>query len=90
MIRRELELVISSKLFKKKAIILVGAPQVGKTTLLRGLFQNRTDALWLNADELYVQTLFSTLSASRLKAILGEKRSFLLMKHNGLRASAYD
>ena len=34
----------------KKAIILLGARQVGKTTLLRSLFAENNDVLWLNGD----------------------------------------
>jgi predicted AAA+ superfamily ATPase len=50
MIPRLLETTIRSKLNQSKAIILVGARQVGKTTLLKSLFQDRDDTLWLNAD----------------------------------------
>ena len=78
MITRILETTIRSKLNQSKAIILVGARQVGKTTLLKSLFQNRDDTLWLNADELDVQNLFSTISSSRLKAIIGKKKNIII------------
>ena len=42
MIQRFTESLITDKLFKGKAIILVGARQVGKTTLLRKIVGNRT------------------------------------------------
>jgi predicted AAA+ superfamily ATPase len=78
MIPRLLETTIPSKLNQSKAIILVGARQVGKTTLLKSLFQDRDDTLWLNADELDVQNLFSTISSSRLKAIIGKKKNIII------------
>ncbi|MGD9555695.1 MAG: ATP-binding protein [Mangrovibacterium sp.] len=78
MIPRLLETTIRSKLNQSKAIILVGARQVGKTTLLKSIFQDRDDTLWLNADELDIQNLFSTISSSRLKAIIGKKKNIII------------
>jgi hypothetical protein len=37
MIKRKLESVIMNRLFKGKAIILLGPRQTGKTTLLKGI-----------------------------------------------------
>ncbi len=74
MIKRKLHNIINSKLFKGKAIILFGARQVGKTTLLKSLFNEIEDLLWLNGDELDIQNLFQNISATRLKAIFGSKK----------------
>lgn len=74
MIKRKLENLIKSKLNKAKAIILIGARQVGKTTLLKMLFSKSENILWLNGDELDVQTLFENISAARLKTIFGTKK----------------
>lgn len=74
MIQRKLEKVIQEKLNKGKAIILMGARQVGKTTLVKDLFKGSDDMIWLNGDELDVQNLFSTISASRLKHLFGNKK----------------
>lgn len=60
-------------LYSKKVVILLGARQVGKTTLLKSLF-NSDSILWLNGDEFDVQNLFATLSAQRFKAYLGAKK----------------
>lgn len=78
MIQRFTESLITDKLFKGKAIILVGARQVGKTTLLRKIVGNRTDVLWLNGDEPDVQQLFSELSSTRMKAIIGQKKMLVV------------
>ncbi len=78
MIQRILESSIKSKFFQNKAIILIGTRQVGKTTLLKQLLQDNNDTLWLNADELDVQNIFSEISSSRLKALLGNKKVVVL------------
>ncbi len=57
----------------KKIVILLGARQVGKTTLLKSLFESDS-LLWLNGDELDVQNIFETLSAERFMAYLGSKK----------------
>jgi len=74
MINRQLESKIKTKLNTRKAIILLGARQVGKTTLLKNLFHDKNDVLWLNADEEDVRNLFDQASSTRLKAIFGNAK----------------
>lgn len=74
MIERQLSEIISQKLFTGKAIILMGPRQVGKTTILRELFSNRQDAIWLNGDESDIQKLFGDISSSRLTALFADKK----------------
>ncbi len=74
MINRQLQKNIEKKLNTGKAIILLGARQVGKTTLLKNLFQDKNDVLWLNADEEDVRNIFSQASSTRLKAIFGSAK----------------
>lgn len=78
MIKRKLERVIAEKLYDGKAILLMGPRQVGKTTLLKMLFSGRDDVLWLNGDELDVQRLFENVSATRLRAIFGNKKVVII------------
>ena len=78
MIKRRLESIITEKLYDGKAILLMGPRQVGKTTLLKMLFTGRDDVLWLNGDELDVQRLFDNVSATRLKAIFGNKKVIVI------------
>lgn len=66
MIRRYIYKNIENKLFKGKIIIIAGARQVGKTTLLKQLMKDMTNTLWLNGDELQVQNLFGNASSDRL------------------------
>jgi hypothetical protein len=78
MVKRLLEENILAKLNKEKAIILLGPRQVGKTTLLKALFKNATETIWLNADEIDVQSLFVNISAKRLQAIIGNKKIIII------------
>jgi len=78
MIQRTLEKTILKKLFQNKAILIMGPRQVGKTTLLKKIFVNKEELLWLNGDEIDVQKLFSNISASRLKAVLGTKTLLII------------
>ena len=55
MIERSLQSQISQKLFKGKTIMLIGARQVGKTTLIRAVLQGR-DFLFLDGDDPLVKT----------------------------------
>ena len=71
MIERILYKAIADKLFKGKIIILSGARQVGKTTLLKQIMKENKDVLWLNGDEMQVQNLFDNASADRLLSEFG-------------------
>ena len=74
MIDRKLKKIVEDKLFTGKAIIILGARQVGKTTLIRQLFSNKNDIMWLNGDEIDVQNIFSEMSSTRFKANFGNKK----------------
>ena len=74
MIERQLSGMISQKLFTGKAIILMGPRQVGKTTILREMFVNRKDTIWLNGDESDIQKLFEDISSTRLNAFFADKK----------------
>ena len=78
MIERTLYKTIENKLFDGKVIVLVGARQVGKTTLLKQLFRQKEGVLWLNGDELQVQNLFSNASADRLLSEFGDNKIVIL------------
>lgn len=61
-----------------KAIIIVGARQVGKSTLLQQLFAGRDDVMWLNGDDLDVRNMFANMTSTRLKALLANKRMLII------------
>ena len=74
MIKRKLGEVLKNRMFSGKALVLLGARQVGKTTLLNDLVANQNDCLWLNGDELDVQKMYENTSADRLKAQFGSNK----------------
>src|SRR5690554_4424822 len=74
MIRRILQNTIKEKFHSGKAIVLMGARQVGKTTLLKDSIENPEDVLWLNGDEPDVLELFEKATSVRLKQFFGNKK----------------
>lgn len=70
MIRRTLSETIERKLFKGKAIILLGPRQVGKTTLFRSLLKDHPH-LFLNGDDPAVRSLLDGVTVSTLERIIG-------------------
>jgi predicted AAA+ superfamily ATPase len=78
MISRVLSEKLRQKLFKQKAIIVLGPRQVGKTTMLKNLAFDPDEILWMNADELDVQQLFSGVSSSGIKMLMGKKKILVL------------
>ncbi len=77
MIQRERAKDIKKALSLGKAIIITGARQTGKTSLIHMLFSSDT-ALFLSGDNLDVQEIFKALSAERLKAYLGNKKILII------------
>lgn len=74
MITRQIENNIQSLLGGNKAIIIMGARQVGKSTLLKQMLGNRRDVLWMNGDEPDIQNLFKDMTSTRIKAIMGSNK----------------
>lgn len=73
MIQRTLQSNLSSLLGNHKALIVMGARQVGKSTLLHSLLENNDNVLWLNGDDIDVPALFAQMTSTRLAAILEGK-----------------
>lgn len=78
MVKRFLEEKLKDKMYAGKAILLFGARQVGKTTLLHTLFDGNSDTLWLSGDEPDVRALFENASSTRLKNFIGNKRNVII------------
>jgi predicted AAA+ superfamily ATPase len=74
MITRLLENILLQKLYKGKVVVLMGARQTGKTTLLRHLVAQQGAYLWLNGEEYSIQQRFKQPDAKLLKALLGNHR----------------
>ena len=75
---RIIEDSILSKLSDKKAIIIYGARQVGKSTLLKQIFKNNDTVLWLSGDQPQTQTLFSDLSEAKIRLLIGSKKIVII------------
>jgi hypothetical protein len=73
MITRQLYVNIAEKLHDKKAIIVMGSRQVGKTTLLRSL-EKEIDkpCLWWNGDEPDIRNILTNSTSSQLKSLIGD------------------
>lgn len=78
MIVRKLESLIKEKLYKNKVITLLGARQTGKTSLLKKMFSNEAETLWLNGDESDVQERFKNPTSTNLKALIGNKKLVII------------
>jgi predicted AAA+ superfamily ATPase len=61
-----------------KAIVLMGARQVGKTTLLRRMLPDDGTPLWLNADEARVRALFDDVTADGFTPYLAGRTTLVI------------
>ncbi len=77
MIERYLGKIIRDKVGQGKAIVVFGARQVGKTTLLRNIFVD-DEVLWLNGDEEEVRAIFQNMSAASMEAVLGKRKVLVI------------
>jgi uncharacterized protein len=74
-IKRQMQNIIIKRLFKGKVIILLGARQVGKTTLIENILPGMGySVLELNGDEADVRELLADTTSTRLKAIIGQNK----------------
>lgn len=76
MIQRTIQKLIEARLFKKKAIIIYGARQVGKTTLIRAMQKKypAADTTYINCDEPDLRTTLTEVTSTELKALIGRKK----------------
>jgi len=78
MIIRQLSENIQKNLFLKKAVVILGARQVGKTTLLQQLNLEPDNTLTLNGDEPDVRELLTGINSSRLRTVFGDKKNIII------------
>jgi predicted AAA+ superfamily ATPase len=79
MIKRHLEDIIQGHLFKNKSIIIYGARQVGKTTLVHKLVKKqKAPALFLNADDADIREIFLNVNASKLIPLFSDYKIVVL------------
>ena len=80
MVEREILRLLKERFFKKKAIILVGSRQVGKTTLLKQIIEKNepSEILFLNCDEPETLQMLENVSSTELKNLIGNKKIILI------------
>lgn len=79
MIKRSIENLIKGQLHGGRAIIVMGARQVGKTTLLKQVFStDSSDVLWMSGDEPDVRGMFENMTSTRLRSIIGNHRVVII------------
>ncbi len=70
---------IEKRLFKGKAILLFGARQVGKTTLLEYLMETRSESVFhVSGDEPDVRERLSKITSTQLKNYIGSHKIFFI------------
>lgn len=75
MIQRSLEHIILNKIGKGKAIIIKGARQTGKTTLIKKIIEEQSkNSLYLNADISIVRQQLQNVTVSSLKQLFGKAK----------------
>jgi uncharacterized protein len=80
MIKREIFDTINKRLFKRKVIIITGARQVGKTTLLEQIIKsnNNYPVLLLNCDEADNRISLENATSTQLKSLIGNNKLILI------------
>lgn len=69
MIHRSLEEILLKKMSMKKVLVVYGARQVGKTSLIKSLFEGKEKTLWLNGEDASTRNLFETISSRNVGAL---------------------
>lgn len=66
------------RVFGRKAVVILGPRQVGKSTLLHQMLDEAEGVLWLNGDDQDVRELFVNFSAAKMQTILGRNKILAL------------
>lgn len=75
MITRQLQKTIESHMFAGKAIIVIGARQVGKSTLLKMIVDKQDKpTLQLNCDEPEVKDMLTDMNTAELRLLIGANK----------------
>lgn len=72
MVTRHIEKEIQKWLFKKKSIIIYGARQAGKTTLVNSLLKDFTDkTLFLSGDDADIREALTDINPAKIRPLIG-------------------
>lgn len=78
MIQRKLSERIAALLPLGKAIIIYGARQVGKSSLLNMIWANDNNVLWLNGEDIQTRQLIEDVNIDRLRTMLSGRKTMII------------
>jgi uncharacterized protein len=79
MIKRTIQVNIEKALFKGKIIVIYGARQVGKTTLVKEIQKKYSEnSSYFNCDEPDIRRAFMDKTSTEIKAFLGNKKLVII------------
>lgn len=74
MIARQLETEIQKNFKDNKVVVLLGARQVGKTSLLTKLTEKQNNVMWLYGDDMDTREYFQNPNATKIKNLIGNNK----------------
>jgi uncharacterized protein len=77
-LKRKIEQQLKSLLFKGKALVIIGARQVGKTTMLQHLSSDFENTLWLNADIISVRQRLLNPTITDISNVIGNHKIVII------------
>lgn len=78
MINRTLAERIAKTLPLGKVIVIYGARQVGKSSLLKMIWGDDENVLWLNGEELQTRSLLEDVSIERMRTMLSGRKTIII------------
>ena len=78
--KRKIAELLKEKVGKGKVIVLIGARQVGKTTLLKAMLSeyNERDVQFWNCDESDIRELLSNATSTKLRVLVGSSKFIVI------------
>lgn len=73
-IHRNIDETLKKWVNRKKVLVLIGARQVGKTTLLKRLFSGSEQQVWFNADEINIKERLEILTLENIRSLIGDNK----------------
>ena len=83
-IERQIKQDIKTDFFKKKVIVLLGARQVGKSTLIKELMKNESNTLFFDGENADTHILLANASEEKLRTLIG-KSQFVIIAQQRLK-----
>lgn len=77
-IKRTIQKNVEDKLFKGKIVVIYGARQVGKTTLVKEIQKKFSNSVYFNCDEIDVRNALIDKTSSEIKKFLGDSKLVIL------------